>query len=215
MCERRAVRGVDELLHVSGHLVAFSVEHGAARQHPLHGFAELGALDLQVCDLLGSFAITGLPFLALRGADRLVEQLRDLCQTLVGLGEGSVILVERIAQDAAADRLQLGRDLADADGVLRLQAQQIDLVADGRKLRYGEGGKACAKHQEDGEAAIEPTANPKIQERHGAILAVVAGRTSRDEETQAARATGCRSDALSRIRSGKLNFPSKPKFGGP
>ena len=40
--KRMRVRGVDELLHVSGHLVAFSVEHGAAGQHPLHGFAELG-----------------------------------------------------------------------------------------------------------------------------------------------------------------------------
>jgi hypothetical protein len=161
--ERRAPRGIDEFLDVGRHLVAFREKHGAAGLHLLHGLGELGTPGLQVRNVLGRLAIFGLALFEPGGADGLIDQVRDPGEALVGFREGGFVLVEGVAQDAAPDGLQFGADLADPDGVPRLQAQHVDLLANGRELRYAESGKARAEQQKDGEAAVKPAANPKIE----------------------------------------------------
>jgi hypothetical protein len=118
--ERRLCRRVHELLHLGRHLVAVGEQQRAARLHLLDGIAERGAFGPQFCNVFAGLAERDPSLFTLRRPLGFVEQADYPSQTLVGFREGCFVLIECVAQDAAADRLQVGRDIADADRVLRL-----------------------------------------------------------------------------------------------
>ena len=81
-------------------------------------------------------------------------------------------MIERIAQDRTADRLQFGRDLADPDRIGGLQRQLCDLGTDASQLPDREPGERRTKQQQRAKAAIEPAANSEVERRHGPVLAI-------------------------------------------
>ena len=97
----------------------------------LDGIAERVVLGLHVGNVFANLLVDGPSFFVLRRPLDLVEQAGDPGQALVRFREGRFVLVERVAQDTAADRLQFGRDLADVDRVVRLPGQRSDLIANG------------------------------------------------------------------------------------
>src|ERR1700737_1587593 len=76
-------------------------------------------------------------------------------------------MIERVAQDRAADGLQFRCDFTDPDRILGLQRHRCDLRANLSQLPYRETGQRDAKQQQCAKTAIEPAANPEIKKHHG------------------------------------------------
>jgi hypothetical protein len=105
----------------------------------------------------------------------LVERIDGFSQAGCSLLVGRLVLVDGVAQQCAADRLQFGLGLGAPDRVDRLIGHDRDLLANLAELvdtepRHGEAGE-----HEGAEAAIETTADTEIEKRHEEIL--IARRT--------------------------------------
>ena len=75
-------------------------------------------------------------------------------------------MIEGVAQDGAANGLQLRRDITHTDGIFGLHGHVLDVRVNSPQLPYGEARERRAKQQKCAKAAVQATANSGIEKRH-------------------------------------------------
>ena len=99
------VRGIDEFLDVGRHLVAVGKQQVPARDRLHDRLSERNALDLQLFDIFGDLLVASTALIGFRRFDRSFYKVAYLCEPLLSLRGRRLVVIERVAQDGAADRL--------------------------------------------------------------------------------------------------------------